>query len=144
MDEKTAEMLAEKALKARESSYCPYSGFAVGAALLAADGRVYTGCNIENAAFGPSVCAERVAVFKAVSEGVRGFKALAVAGGPAGKPASSLCTPCGVCRQVLTEFCAPSFPVVCAFTDEEGAKTEWRIMSLGELLPESFGPGNLE
>ena len=95
--------LVALAEQARERAYCPYSGFAVGAALLCADGTVYTGCNIENAAFGPSVCAERTAIFKAVSEGRRDFAALAVAGGPAGSPVERECPPCGVCRQVLRE-----------------------------------------
>ena len=120
------------AIQAREQSYCPYSGFAVGAALECTDGTVYTGCNIENAAFGPSVCAERTAVFKAVSEGRRQFKALAVVGGKAGRAISAECPPCGVCRQVLREFCSDDFPVYLS----DG--TSVRTLSLRELLPESF------
>lgn len=124
--------LVALAAQARENSYCPYSGFAVGAALECADGTVYTGCNIENAAFGPSVCAERTAVFKAVSEGRREFAALAVVGGKAGAPVSQECPPCGVCRQVLREFCDDGFPVYLS-----DGKTV-RSLTLAELLPESF------
>ena len=105
----TPEKLVALALEARERAYTPYSGFAVGAALLCADGSVYQGCNIENAAFGPTVCAERVAVFKAVSEGKRDFAAIAVAGGRAGQDVTGLFPPCGVCRQVLREFCGRSY-----------------------------------
>lgn len=116
--------------QARSQSYSPYSHFAVGAALLCDDGSVYTGCNIENAAYSPTVCAERVAIFKAVSEGKRGFKAIAVAGGPAEQiKAESDCFPCGVCRQVLAEFCSPSLEVV----------TLCGVTTLGELLPNAFG-----
>ena len=125
--------LVALAEQARERSYCPYSGFAVGAALLCADGTVFTGCNIENAAFGPSVCAERTAVFKAVSEGHRDFKALAVAGGTAGRPVEHECPPCGVCRQVVREFCADDFPV---YMSSGGGK--YRRMRLSQLLPASF------
>jgi cytidine deaminase len=124
--------LVALAVQAREKSYCPYSGFAVGAALECADGTVYTGCNIENAAFGPSVCAERTAVFKAVSEGRREFAALAVVGGKAGLPIDHECPPCGVCRQVLREFCDDEFAV--HLSDGRAVRT----LRLGELLPESF------
>ena len=125
--------LVALAEQARERSYCPYSRFAVGAALLCADGTVFTGCNIENAAFGPSVCAERTAIFKAVSEGRRDFAALAVAGGPAGAPVERECPPCGVCRQVLREFCADDFPVYMS-----GGNGTYRMMRLSRLLPASF------
>ena len=124
--------LVALAIQAREKSYCPYSCFAVGAALECADGTVYTGCNIENAAFGPSVCAERTAIFKAVSEGRREFRALAVVGGKAGAPVTKECPPCGVCRQVLREFCDDDFPV--HLSDGETIRT----LRLRELLPESF------
>lgn len=127
-----AKELVALAIQARENAYCPYSGFAVGAALECADGTVYTGCNIENAAFGPSVCAERTAVFKAVSEGQREFRALAVVGGKAGAPVCHECPPCGVCRQVLREFCSDEFPIHLS-----DGKT-LRTLSLAELLPESF------
>ena len=101
MDSVNAISLYEFARKAREFSYSPYSGYSVGAALLCSDGEIYTGCNIENAAFSPTVCAERVAFFKALSEGKRNFKAIAVAGG---KSQCEFCTPCGVCRQVMAEY----------------------------------------
>ncbi len=130
--------LVELACAAREQAYAPYSGFSVGAALLDADGRIWQGCNIENAAFGPTVCAERVALFKAVSEGVRSFEALAVAGGPAGESIAAFTAPCGVCRQVLREFCSDGFRIILAAPDGET-----RTFTLGELLPQSFGPSSL-
>ena len=99
--------LVMEALKARKQAYCPYSGFAVGAALLCADGRVFTGCNIENAAYPATNCAERTAIFKAVSEGKTEFRAIAIVGGPKGKEPENFCAPCGVCRQVMAEFCDP-------------------------------------
>ena len=129
----TPEKLIALAQEARTMSYCPYSGFAVGAALLCVDGSVYTGCNIENAAFGPTVCAERTAVFKAVSEGQREFAAIAVVGGIAGQEISRECPPCGVCRQVLREFCDDDFPVYLS-----GDGKTVRTILLKELLPESF------
>ena len=125
----TDKQLIETAEGARESAYAPYSGFTVGAALLCADGTLYTGCNIENASFTPTCCAERVAIFKAVSEGKRNFVAIAVAGGKAGERALDVCAPCGVCRQVLSEFARPDMRVL--FSD--GSQT-----TLGELLPLSF------
>ncbi len=130
--------LAELALKAREGAYCPYSHFAVGAALLCKDGTVYTGCNIENAGYPATNCAERTAFFKAVSEGRREFAAIAVAGGAAGKPPEFFCAPCGVCRQVMREFCRDDFEIV--LTDGKALE----LHTLGELLPCSFGPDNLE
>ncbi len=136
------EALAEQALAMRRFSYIPYSRFSVGAALLGEDGKIYTGCNVENAAYGPSNCAERTAVFKAVSEGCRRFQAIAVAGGPAdADPDKGLpeCPPCGVCRQVLREFCADDFPVILVRSAQD-----WRVMTLGELLPASFGPEHVK
>ena len=136
MDEKK---LIVAALIARQASYSPYSGYQVGAALLAQDGKVYTGCNIENAAFTPTVCAERTAVFKAVSEGQRQFSAIAVAGSPRGETLTQYSWPCGVCRQVLREFCDPeTFRVIVAKSE-----AEYEIRTLKELLPEGFGPENL-
>ncbi len=130
--------LAKTAIAAREQSYSPYSGFMVGAALLAKDGTVYTGCNIENAAFGPTNCAERTAFFKAVSEGGRGFAAIAVAGWPKGGEAA-YAYPCGVCRQVMMEFCEPdSFRIIVAKSE-----TDYTVHTLKELLPEGFGPLDL-
>lgn len=129
------EQLIEEAKKAREYSYSPYSHFRVGAALLCADGTVYTGCNIENAAFSPTNCAERTAVFKAVSEGKKDFVKIAVVGDD-----ESCLSPCGVCRQVLMEFVDPmDFEVVMA--GGSGCK---KVAKLAELLPESFSPINLK
>ena len=126
--------LIQAALEARIFSYSPYSGFAVGAALLCEDGSVYTGCNIENAAFTPTNCAERTAFFKAVSEGKRRFKAVAIVGGPAEKEPETLCSPCGVCRQVMMEFCCPQdFLVILGRADL--SFEEYRLC---ELLPLGF------
>ena len=137
MDDKK---LVELAFEAREHAYTPYSHWAVGAALLATDGRVYQGCNIENAAYTPSNCAERTAFFKAVYDGVRDFDAIAIVGGPAGQSAPEFCAPCGVCRQVMQEFCDPSsFRIVLGRSDGER-----KVYLLGELLPEGFGPDNLK
>ena len=122
--------LIKQAIEARKQSYCPYSGFAVGAALLCGDGTVYTGCNIENASYSPTNCAERTAFFKAVSEGKREFVAIAIVGG---SEELQKCYPCGVCRQVRSEFCDERFEGVCGVScdDYEGLK-------LAELLPKSF------
>ncbi len=130
--------LMELAIQAREHSYSPYSEYRVGAALLSAAGEIYTGCNVENAAFTPGICAERAAFFKAVSEGVREFRAIAVAGGSAGG-AVEIAPPCGVCRQVMREFCNPkTFEIILG----TGAK-DYRVYTLEELLPVSFGPDYL-
>lgn len=139
MDELKAEELVRAALSARDFSYAPYSGFAVGAALLAESGKVYTGCNIESASYSPTNCAERTAFFKAVSEGERRFLAIAVAGGPAGEAVRDFCPPCGVCRQVMAEFCGPEFEIVLA-----GAGGERKTCTLRQLLPLGFGPENLK
>jgi cytidine deaminase len=130
--------LVNLAKEARSRSYTPYSGFAVGAALLCEDGTVYQGCNIENAAFGPTICAERVAVFKAVYDGRRDFAGIAVAGGKAGEEITGLFPPCGVCRQVLREFCGLDFPLYLA--RENG---EFETHTLGELLPLSFSNADM-
>lgn len=130
------ERLVKAALSAREAAYAPYSGFRVGAALLCADGSVYTGCNIENAAFTPTVCAERVAFFKAISEGKRHFTAIAVAGG---REAVVGTAPCGVCRQVFAEHCTPDFEVLIV-TDGNGG---YSTVTLEGLLPLAFGAADL-
>lgn len=131
--------LVAAALSARLKAYVPYSRFQVGAALLAADGTVYSGCNIENAAYTPSNCAERTAFFKAVSEGVRDFSAIAIAGGAEGSRELDYCAPCGVCRQVMMEFCdCDTFRIILAKSEED-----YRSFTLGELLPMGFGPKNL-
>lgn len=131
--------LIAAAIEARRNSYSPYSHYQVGAALLAADGRIVTGCNIENAAYGPSNCAERTAFFKAVSDGLREFSAIAIVGSPEGEELTQYAYPCGVCRQVMMEFCEPeSFQVIVAKSE-----ADYRVMTLSELLPEGFGPENL-
>ena len=127
--------LCELAVKAKDNAYTPYSGFKVGAALMCRSGRVFTGCNIENASYTPTVCAERTAVFKAVSEGETKFEMLAVCGGRDGI-ISGMFPPCGVCRQVLAEFCPPEFPII-VMTSENTFKE----LTLEELLPFSFNPG---
>lgn len=135
----TDEQLVQLAFDAREHAYTPYSHWSVGAALLCADGTVYQGCNIENAAYTPSNCAERTAFFKAVYDGQRDFAAIAVVGGPQGQPAPEVCAPCGVCRQVMQEFCDPdSFRIVLGVSDGEP-----KVYLLRDMLPEGFGPGNL-
>ena len=134
----TPEELVRLALEARDRAYVPYSGFSVGAALLCADGTVYQGCNIENAAFGPTICAERVAVFKAVFDGKRDFAGIAVAGGRAGQEVTGLFPPCGVCRQVLREFCGLDFPLYLAKRNGQ-----FETHTLGELLPISFSNADM-
>lgn len=133
----TDKALMELAVEARKASYSPYSGFRVGAALLGKSGKVYLGCNVENAAYTPTNCAERTAVFKAVSEGEREFDAIAIVGGK-GEELAELCAPCGVCRQVLAEFCDKDFRIVLGNPD--GIKT----YTFAELLPLSFGKSDLE
>ena len=132
--------LIELACKGREQAYTQYSGFRVGAALLTRSGTVYLGCNIENASYGPTNCAERTAFFKAVSEGEREFEAIAIVGGPGEGRTGEMCAPCGVCRQVMTEFCDPkTFRIIL---ENGGGKV--RTFLLEELLPLGFGPDNLK
>ena len=117
--------LVQRAKEARKKAYCPYSGFAVGAAMLCADGSVYDGCNIENAGFTATCCAERTAFFRAVNDGKRDFKAIAIAGGGAGEEPTGICAPCGVCRQVMAEFCGPGFEIL--LTDGHSLQVQrWR------------------
>lgn len=130
--------LIRAAFAAREKAYTPYSHFKVGAALLAKDGRVFTGCNIESATFTPTNCAERTALFKAVSEGVTEFSMIAVVGSKEGERNTLVTSPCGVCRQALYEFCGPELTVLMAKSE-----TDYLQMTLGELLPLGFGPQNL-
>ena len=130
--------LISQALEARRYAYAPYSHFRVGTALLCADGRVFKGCNIENGAFSPSMCAERTAFAKAISEGYSDFTAIAIVGAPTDRKGTDFCTPCGVCRQVMREFCQQDFNIVCAKTDETGEILEQRVYTLDEMLPESF------
>lgn len=136
MDEK---LLAREAIAARGSAYAPYSGFLVGAALIDRDGKIWRGCNIENAAYSVTNCAERTALFKAVSEGAREFCAIAIAGGPRDAKTLDYCYPCGVCRQALAEFCAADMPVMLVKSEDD-----YRIDTLGGLLPHSFGAADMK
>lgn len=130
--------LIQKAIEIRNKAYAPYSNFLVGAALLSASGKIYTGCNIENASYTPSNCAERTAFFKAVSEGEKHFKAIAVVGAKRDDDLD-FCPPCGVCRQVMMEFCNPKeFEIIVAKSVDE-----YKIFTLEEILPIGFGPNNL-
>ena len=132
--------LIKLALEARKMSYSPYSGFMVGAALLGRNGKVYQGCNIENSAFTPTNCAERTAFFKAVSEGVKEFEMIVIVGGAKDAKELEFCAPCGVCRQVMMEFCDyDSFKIVLAKNPDE-----YKIYTLKEMLPGGFGPSNLK
>ena len=131
--------LIELAREARKHAYTPYSGFQVGAALLTKKGKVYLGCNIENASYTPTNCAERTAFFKAVSEGEREFAAIAIVGGASDTEAKETCAPCGVCRQIMREFCDPQeFRIL--LEDGKGGVLNFK---LEELLPLGFGPENL-
>lgn len=123
--------LMNEAIAAKALSYSPYSNFKVGAALLGKSGKIYRGCNIENASYSPTNCAERTAVFKAISEGEKEFVAIAVTGGE--MKAGDYCTPCGVCRQVLAEFCSSDFPVILG-----NSENDFKIFRLDELLPYGF------
>ena len=132
--------LLEEAKKARLMAYAPYSKFEVGAALLTKSGKVYHGCNIENAAYTPTNCAERTSFFKAVSEGETEFEKIAVVGAMEGREADDICSPCGVCRQVMMEFCNPkTFKIILA-----NGKGNILVSSLDEILPYGFGPKDLE
>lgn len=138
MDRKLVQEMIDLAIEQLKYSYTPYSGFKVGAALLTKDGKLYTGCNIENAAYTPTNCAERTAFFKAVSEGERAFEAICVVGGKDGI-LTEYAAPCGVCRQVMMEFCDPeAFKIILATSREQ-----YEIFTLKELLPLGFGPDNL-
>ncbi len=136
----TEKELIKEALRMRSFSYTPYSHFNVGAALLTRSGKVYTGCNIENAAYTPCNCAERTAFFKEVSEGELKFDAIAIVGGHEDAKELDYCAPCGVCRQVMMEFCDyETFKIILARSE-----SEYQIYTLKDLLPLGFGPGDLE
>ena len=138
MEKAKIQELIDTAVAQLSYSYTPYSHFKVGAALLGKNGQIYTGCNIENAAYTPTNCAERTAFFKAVSEGVRDFGAICIVGGPEGQ-LNDYTPPCGVCRQVMMEFCRPKeFQIILA-----KGKEDYKIYRLEELMPQGFGPGNL-
>jgi len=132
------EKLSKLAIEAKSMAYSPYSNFSVGVALLAKSGKIYTGCNIESASYTPTICAERVALYKAVSEGDREFVAIAVAGSLKDSE-PNYCYPCGVCRQSIREFASDELVVIISKT-----ATEYRVHSLGELFPHSFGPDDLQ
>lgn len=132
--------LIDKALEARKNAYAPYSGYTVGAALLTDNEEIFTGCNIENSALAPSVCAERTAFFTAVAAGAKKFTAIAVAGGTAGDSTDAgFAFPCGVCRQVMLEFCDRDFEIVVA-----KSRDDYSVYALKELLPHGFGPEDLK
>ena len=138
MEQIMVEKLIDTAIEQLKFSYTPYSNFKVGAALLAKNGEIYTGCNIENASYTPTNCAERTAFFKAVSEGVRDFQAICIVGGKDGN-LTGYTAPCGVCRQVMMEFCDPkTFQIILAVDKER-----YEIYTLEELMPLGFGPLNL-
>ena len=138
MEQVMVEKLIGTAIEQLKFSYTPYSNFKVGAALLTKSGKIYTGCNIENASYTPTNCAERTAFFKAVSEGVRDFQAICIVGGKDGK-LTEYTAPCGVCRQVMMEFCNPkTFQIILAVDKER-----YEIYTLEELMPLGFGPLNL-
>jgi cytidine deaminase len=138
MEQVMVEKLIDTAIEQLKFSYTPYSNFKVGAALLTKSGKIYTGCNIENASYTPTNCAERTAFFKAVSEGVRDFQAICIVGGKDGK-LTEYTAPCGVCRQVMMEFCNPkTFQIILAVDKER-----YEIYTLEELMPSGFGPLNL-
>ena len=129
--------LMNAAVGAREYSVAPYSGFAVGACLMTKNGKFYTGCNIENASFSPTICAERTAFVKAISEGEKEFAAIAIVGGKIGEELC-FCAPCGVCRQVMTEFCTPDFKIIL------GTPGDYHIHTLQEIMPFSFNASEIE
>lgn len=136
--ESEIKQLIRKAIETLSFSYTPYSNFKVAAVLVSKNGKVFTGCNIENAAYTPTNCAERTAFFKAVSEGIKEFSKIVIVGGKDGK-LEDYCPPCGVCRQVMMEFCNPNdFTIILAKSEEE-----YKEYTLKELLPLGFGPNNL-
>ena len=138
MEDFIRELLIKEAIMARKNSYCPYSGYAVGACVQTADGRNFSGCNVENASYGLTICAERIAIGKAISEGARRIVAIAIAGGKKDADVLDEAFPCGACRQVLREFGSDDMQIIVAKSE-----TEYRIFTLGELYPESFGPDHL-
>ncbi len=138
MKEELREQLIQGALKARETAYAPYSHYCVGAALVTESGQIFTGCNIENASYGATCCAERTAVFKAVSSGGKKIRAIAIAGGIEGREPEDYAYPCGICRQVLSEFGGPDMIVIAA-----RSALDYQEYTLDGLLPHSFGGGSI-
>lgn len=138
MNKELIETMIDKAMDMLKYSYSPYSNFRVAAALHAKDGQIFGGCNIENAAYSPGNCAERTAIFKAVSEGVMEFDSIVILGGKNGE-LTDYCSPCGICRQVMMEFCDPkTFQIILP-----KSKEDYKVFTLEELLPLGFGPKNL-
>lgn len=133
------EELIAVALDARKKSYSPYSGFRVGSALICRNGKVFSGCNIENSAFSPTCCSERTAIFKAVSEGETDFEKIVIVGGKGDSEPTDFCSPCGVCRQVMNEFCDDKFKIVLAKNIND-----YKEYSLDQILPLSFGKSDVE
>ena len=136
IDERDIMRLLEQANMARENAYAPYSKYRVGAALLAKDGEVFFGCNVENASYGATNCAERTALFSAVANGIRDFQAIAVVGGM-GDVLDEAILPCGICCQALSEFCSKEFPIILTHKDS------YRVITLGDLFPNAFSSQNL-
>ncbi|MCL2349959.1 MAG: cytidine deaminase [Defluviitaleaceae bacterium] len=137
MDNEKIKNLIENAIEARQMAYVPYSGFKVGAALLSVCGAIFKGCNVENAAYSPTNCAERTAFCSAIVQGAKNFTAIAIVGGAEDTLAEN-CFPCGVCRQVMMEFCEQDFMIIIAIRPDD-----YKIFTLSELLPHGFGPANL-
>ena len=133
------EGLIDEAMKARDFAYCPYSSYAVGACVETTNGELFTGCNIENASYGLTICAERIAVSKAVSDGVRSIKRIVIAGGRKGADLCDMAYPCGACRQVIREFANENAQIIVA-----RSRTDFKEYTLKDLLPDSFGPDNLK
>lgn len=139
LNESTIKTLINEAIEARTRAYAPYLEFHTGAALITKDDKIFKGCNIQNAAMSPNICAERTAIFKAVSEGYKEFKAIAVVGGSSIKGIEDYCPPCGVCRQVMLEFCDPDkFYIILAKSD-----TDYKIYTLAQLIPLNFTNDNI-
>ncbi|MCR4616878.1 MAG: cytidine deaminase [Lachnospiraceae bacterium] len=138
IDKSLIQNLINEAFAAAGNAYCKYSGYHVGAALLTVNGKIFKGCNIENSSYGATNCAERTAIFKAVSEGERDFEAIAIVGFIDGKEPDSYAYPCGICRQVMSEFCDRDFEIIVA-----KSVNDYKLYTLNELLPESFGADNM-
>lgn len=137
MEEKYIRLI-NKAFEIRKKAYTPYSGYKVGAALLCGNGKIYLGCNIENSAFGPSICAERTAFVEAVKNGERDFDAIAIVTGRDNADVYEMASPCGVCRQFMSEFCDDSFKIIMTKMDKEGNLLDSKIFNMNEILPDRF------
>lgn len=140
MKERYLELITD-AYKARKKAYAPYSNYKVGAALLCKNGKMYEGCNIENGAFSPSICAERVAFVEAVKNGEKEFEAIAIVTGAAGAQMYDMGSPCGVCRQFMSEFCDDDFKIIMTKVSQEGTILDKKILTMKEILPDRFKLG---